>query len=192
LTLASKMDALPRELRTERVVLRAWNGGDAAELRPVLLANEDHLRRWIPEHVYTAPPLPQLVERLDDFAARFSAGVAFRYAIRDAVAGRLLGGMSIFPRDAATRVALTKADRVEIGYWLDAATTGRGLVTEGVRALLAAAAALPGIHLAEIRCHVENLPSNGVPKRLGFERAEVDGGMQVWRRALGVPDDSTG
>lgn len=184
MTLVSSTEALPRELRTERLVLRAWRGDDAAALRPVLLVNQEHLRRWIPEHVYTAPPLPQLVERLDGFAAKFSAGLAFRYGLRNATTDRVLGGMSIFPRDAVTRVQLAQADRVELGYWLDAGATGRGLVTEAARALLAAAAAVPRIQLVEIRCHRDNAPSNAVPQRLGFTLAEVDGEMQVWRRGL--------
>jgi RimJ/RimL family protein N-acetyltransferase len=180
-------DALPRELRTERLVLRAWRGDDAAELRPILLANQDHLKRWIPEHVYTAPPLPQLVERLDRFAAKYAAGLEYRFALRDALTGRIVGGMSLFPRDAAARVQLELADRVELGYWLDTAATGRGLVTEAVRALLdTAARALPQMRLAEIHCHVENEPSNAVPRRLGFEAAYLDGQVQVWRRALAV------
>jgi RimJ/RimL family protein N-acetyltransferase len=179
---------LPRELRTERLVLRAWRGEDAAELRPILLANQDHLKRWIPEYVYTAPPLPQLVERLDRFAAKFTAGLEFRYALRDAATGSIVGGMSLLPRDAGARVQLALADRVELGYWLDAAATGRGLVTEAVRALLyAAARAFPTIRLAEIHCDVENAPSNAVPNRLGFEPAYMDGTVQVWRRGSVTP-----
>lgn len=181
----SPADALPRELRTVRLVIRAWRGEDAPELRPILLANQEHLKRWIPEHVYTAPPLPQLVERLDRFAAKFAAGVEFRYALRDVATHRIVGGMSLFPRDAGARVQLALADRVELGYWLDAAATGRGLVTEAVRALLdAAARSFPSIRLAEIHCHRENVPSNAVPERLGFMPAYVDGEVQVWRRAL--------
>ena len=179
---------LPREIRIGRILLRAWRGEDAAELRPVLLRNQEHLKRWIPEYVYTAPPLPQLVERLDRFAAKFDAGLEFRYALRDAATGRIVGGMSLFPRDAGARVQLALADRMELGYWLDAAATGRGLVTEGVRALLAVAVqAFPAIRLVEIHCHVENAPSNAVPKRLGFEAAYMDGQVQVWRRALVSP-----
>lgn len=185
---AASTDALPRELRTERLIIRAWRGDDAAELRPILLANQEHLKRWIPQYVYTAPPLPQLVERLDRFAAKFAAGVEFRYALRDAETGRIVGGMSLFPRDAGARVQLALADRVELGYWLDEAATGRGLVTEGVRALLAvAASAFPTVRLAEIHCDVENVPSNAVPKRLGFEPAYIDGTVQVWRRAVVAP-----
>ena len=94
--------------------------------------------------------------------------------------------MSLFPRDATSRVQLHEADRVELGYWLDAAVTGRGLVTEGAVALLAAAAELSDIELAEIHCHIDNAPSNAVPRRLGFDVAARAGEMQVWRRALVV------
>lgn len=175
---------MPRELRTERLVLRAWRGEDAVALRPVLLANQEHLRHWIPERVHSAPPLAQLVERLEQFAAKFDAGVEFRFAVRDARDDRILGGMILFPRDANARVQLGNADRVELGYWLDAAVTGRGLATEGATALLDAAAALDGIHLAEIHCHRENLPSNAVPRRLGFELARGEDEAQVWQRAF--------
>ena len=133
---------IPRELRTERLVSRARCGDDAALLRPILLANQEHLKRWIPEGVYSAVPLPQLVERLAEFATNFTTGRGFRYAIRDVRDDR------IFPE-------------------------------------------LPGIELAEIHCHRGNAPSNGVPRRRGFEFASVDGEMQIWRRALvAAPDPS--
>jgi RimJ/RimL family protein N-acetyltransferase len=183
------MTVVPRELVTERLVLRAWRGEDAEELRPILLANQDHLRPWIPESTYSAPPLPELVTRLESLVAVFDAGSAFRYAIRHRTDGRVLGGTSLFPHDGTRRVTLAEADRVEIGYWLDAAVTGRGYVTEAVRALLRVSATLPSVTQAEIRCHVDNAPSAAVPKRLGFELAGVVNGMQVWRRDLVAQHD---
>lgn len=182
------MDALPRELRTARLLLRAWRGADAEALRPVLLANQEHLSPWIPEHVYSAPPLPQLVGRLDGFASDFSAGRSFRYALRDLRSDRVLGSMSLFPRNESARVPLPEANRVELGYWLDAIVTGQGLVTEAARALLDAAARLPGVRSAEIHCHRDNAPSNAVPRRLGFEPGGMSGDMQLWRKPFAVAD----
>lgn len=179
----SRVD-VPRELRTKRLLLRVWRGEEAEELRPVLLANQDHLKLWIPETTYSAPPLPQLAERLEEFASRFESGVAFRFALRDGRDGRVLGGMSLFPRNDTSRVSLDEADRVEVGYWLDQAMTGQGLVTEAVVALLDVARTLPNVRSVEIHCHRDNAPSNGVPRRLGFEPTGLKGEMQVWRKEL--------
>ena len=79
---------------------------------------------------------------------------------------------------------------MELGYWLNAAATGSGIVTEGARALLTAAAVLPGIDVVEIHCHVANAPSNGVPRRLGFHRARLDGDTRIWQRTLAEPGDA--
>ena len=79
---------------------------------------------------------------------------------------------------------LTAADRVELGYWLDAAVTGRGLATEATRALFDVAAALPGLSHAEIRCDSANTASAAVPRRLGFHLASVEGHDQVWQKSL--------
>jgi RimJ/RimL family protein N-acetyltransferase len=179
---------LPRELRTARLLLRAWRGADAEALRPVLLGNQEHLRPWIPEHVYSAPPLTQLTARLDEFASNFAEGRSFRYALREPRSERVLGSMSLFPRDSTARVELPAADRVELGYWLDASATGQGFVTEAARALLEAAARLPGVRSTEIHCHVDNAPSSAVPRRLGFKLVGLDGEMQVWRKAFAVAD----
>jgi RimJ/RimL family protein N-acetyltransferase len=178
------MPAIPDELRTTRLLLRAWSGSDAPALRPVLIANHEHLRPWIPERVSTPLPLPELAERLNGYAADRAACIAFRFAIRDPSARRVLGEVSLFPRDAASRVALDDADRVEIGYWLAKSATRRGLATEAVEAMLRLASTLPGMDCAEIHCSAENLPSAAVPRRLGFELATQDDGLQVWRKAL--------
>jgi len=166
--------------------LRAWSRADAPALRPVLVANVGHLTPWIPAHVATPAPLPELEERLDGFASAFAAGVAFRYAIRRHDDDRVMGGMSLFLRNHTSRVAVAGADRAEIGYWLDAACTGHGFVTEAVCALFTVATQLPWVSCVEIRCDAANVPSAAVPKRLGFELAEMDGALQVWRRSVAI------
>jgi RimJ/RimL family protein N-acetyltransferase len=175
---------IPTTLRTPRLLLRPWSPTDAVALHPVLVANVAHLGPWIPAHVATPLPLPRLAERLAGFAEDFAADRAYRYALLTAEGARLCGEADLFPRAAAGRVALESADRVELGYWLDAAMTGQGLATEATSALLAVAAALPGMTHAEIRCDVANLPSAAVPQRLGFHLAGVEGGMQLWEKPL--------
>jgi RimJ/RimL family protein N-acetyltransferase len=176
--------ALPKELHSRRLLLRAWTGADASALHPVLVANHAHLRPWIPERVSTPVPLPELIERLEGYVSDHSAGIAFRYALRLAGEDRVLGEVSLFPRDATSRVALADADRVEIGYWLAESATRRGLATEAADTLLGVASTLGGVTCAEIHCHADNLASAAVPRRLGFELAMHDGELQVWRKSL--------
>jgi RimJ/RimL family protein N-acetyltransferase len=166
------------------LLLRPWTSGDAAALHPVLVENYARLERWIPAHVATPVPVPELARRLAGFAADFEANRAFRYALLTPEGTRVLGEADLFGRGAYGRAPLEAADRVELGYWLDAAATGQGFATEATRALLDVAAMLPGITHAEIRCDAANAPSAAVPRRLGFDLVGSAEGLQVWRKSL--------
>jgi RimJ/RimL family protein N-acetyltransferase len=133
-------------------------------------------------------PVEELAQRLDQFGADFAAGRAFRYAVWSADSAALLGEVDLFVRDAERRVPWGAGDRVEIGYWLDAAVTGHGFATEAAVALVAVADAMPGLARVEIRCDVNNVASAAIPQRLGFSAETCVDGMQVWMR---VPRSAT-
>lgn len=175
---------IPHTLRSPRLLLRRWEIEDAASLHPVLEANFARLRPWIPAHVATPVPLPELAARLAGFADDFIADRAYRYALLTPDGTRLLGEADLFPRDAFGRVSFPAADRAELGYWLDAAATGQGLATEAANALLDVAIALPGLTHAEIHCDVDNALSAAVPQRLGFRLAAVEAEVQIWQKRL--------
>ena len=166
------------------MLLRPWTAADAPALHPVLVANLAHLAPWIPAQVATPLPLPDLAQRLTSFADDFASGRAYRYALLMPHGADLIGEVDLFPRAATGRVPLSAADHVELGYWLDAASTGQGLATEAVGALLAVAAMLPGMTHVEIRCEAANAKSAAVPQRLGFHLAAVEGEVQVWQVSL--------
>ena len=179
---------VPHAIRTARLLLRPFGAEDAHALLPVLEANQDHLSRWIPEHVWRPVPLPELAVRLDGFAAAFAEDREWRYAVLSADGSAIIGEVDLFPRAARGRVPYAESDRAEIGYWLCADMSGRGLATEAVRAMLEVAQSLPRITQVVIRCDALNAPSGAVPARLGFaltdtERDGVDV-LQVWTMAL--------
>jgi RimJ/RimL family protein N-acetyltransferase len=178
---------LPTEIRTERLLLRPWRAEDAADLKPVLEANRDHLGPWIPARVATPAPVPVLAERLSGFAADFTADREWRFGMFLLVDGGLLGEVALFPRSLAGRVPFEQADKVELGYWLRRDETGRGLVTEASKTLLALASTIPRFSRVEIRCDARNAPSAAIPQRLGFtldpDPADADN-MQVWVNSL--------
>lgn len=172
------------------MLMRPWRAEDAHALAPILAASVEHLGPWIPSRVSTPAPLPDLAERLSGFADDFAAGRGFRYALFALDESRLLGEADLFPRSASSRVELTAADRVELGYWLDVAVTGRGFAIEAVRALMEVAAALPGISHAEIRCDERNARSVAIPQRLGFTLTDSAARMQVWSSQFSVHNEA--
>jgi RimJ/RimL family protein N-acetyltransferase len=186
----------PDELHTERLLLRRWRAADAPSLAEALATSVDHLRRWIPWRIAEPAPAAELEARIARFAADFDAAREWLWAILPGDGSAVLGGLGLYPRNAAGRVPFADADHVEIGYWLRADATGRGYATEATRAVLDVALALPRITRVEIRCDPRNAPSAAVPPRLGFRHARTiaqapaaPGGegyeLMVWERAIG-------
>lgn len=179
---------VPNPIRTERLLLRPFRADDAHALLPVLEANQDHLSRWIPQHVWLPAPLPELATRLDGFAAAFAADREWRYAVLSPDGTTMIGEVDLFPRAAHGRVPYPEADRAEVGYWLRADWSGQGLATEAARAMLEVARSLPRFAHVLIRCDERNAPSGAVPARLGFALTgtERDGAdvLQIWTLAL--------
>lgn len=163
----------PDSHRTERLLLERFTPSHAPALLPLLEANVERLKPWIPWRVAEPVPLPRLRERLAAFARAFDAGREWRYAVHDAATRDLLGEVDLFPRGPETRVALEGADRVEVGYWLRGDAGGRGYATEAAAAAMAIGLALPGIDRVEIRCDAANAPSAAIPRRLGFRLSRV-------------------
>lgn len=71
--------------------------------------------------------------------------------------------------------------RTEIGYWLLPEYQHRGIMTRCVRHLCRLAVEERGMNRIQIRCAVENIPSNAIPQRLGFrlEGIERDGELMI-------------
>jgi len=184
-------DVVPPEIRTERLYLRPWRAEDAEALHAILVANYEHLAPWIPPRVATPAVVPLLAERLAAFGAEFEADREWRYAMLASDERTILGEVDLFPRSASGRVALPEADRAEIGYWIRADETGRGLVTEAVVAVVDVARRIGRFTHLEIRCDARNAPSAAVPRRLGFQLAttiperpstpqDPDVQLQIW------------
>ena len=59
---------------------------------------------------------------------------------------------------------------IEVGYWLRQDLQGRGIMTRSVEAVVTMLFVEVGIHRVTIRAATPNLPSRGIPERLGFKR----------------------
>ena len=157
------------------MLLRCWSVADAPLLRAALEASEGHLRAWTPWVVDGRVPGLSLEERLARHAAAFASGGEWVYGIFDPRETEVLGGCGLYPR--------VGPGAVELGYWLAASQTGRGLATTAAAALTAVAFAAPGIEHVEIRCDPRNVASARVPHRIGYRADESPSpeGLMVWR-----------
>jgi ribosomal-protein-serine acetyltransferase len=58
---------------------------------------------------------------------------------------------------------------IEVGYWLRQDLQGRGIMTRSVEAVITMLIVEIGLHRVTIRAATPNLPSRGIPERLGFK-----------------------
>ena len=184
---------VPETLVGPRVVLRRWTVADVAVLSAAIARNLEHLRPWMP-WIADEPLSPgartALVERWE---RSWRAG-------GDAVLGvflgdEVVGGCGLHRRRGPSGL--------EIGYWIDAGHTGRGLASEAATLLTEAAFEVPGCSFVEIHHDRANVASAAVPRRLGYrfvgerpDTVEAPGEVGVdctwrmeisqWRRSRGL------
>lgn len=134
----------------------------AQEMIDLILANREHLRRWLPWVDATASVRDSrlwIKEALKLYAEgrELHAGIWFE--------GKMAGviGCQFSWRNHST----------VIGYWLGAEYQGLGLMTAACRVMLCHAFTRLSLNRAEIRCAVENHRSRAIPLRLGFKEEGI-------------------
>jgi RimJ/RimL family protein N-acetyltransferase len=155
--------APPGEITAAGVRLRRWTIDDAEVVVRLVTDNIEHLRDWMP-WAQEPPSLERQRAFLEGSRRGWESHTDFNYAVT-LTAGGPIGSIGLHTRQAR--------GTLEIGYWLAAGHTGRGYMTEAVRALTGAAFALPGVRRVEIHCDQANQRSAAVPARLGYRLAEV-------------------
>lgn len=82
--------------------------------------------------------------------------------------GELVGHISL--------MHLNDSNDPEIGYWVDQATSGKGVATKSAKALTDFGLNVLGQKKILIRARVDNIASNKIPKNLGytFEGTHID------------------
>ena len=161
------MEAPPERIELPAVgaALRRHRADDVDAVHAAVEANRDHLRPFMPWADQSKADTEGFVAGAQQRCAERSD---FAYLVVDAGDGRVLGGCGIHLR--------VGPDAAEVGYWLTAAATGRGLATATAAALTEAAFQLDGVDRVEIHCDEANVRSAAIPRRLGFrlDRIEED------------------
>jgi len=149
--------------------MRAISAGDEIELLPAAKALADELfpitqrnlarlGEWLPWATPTYS-IDQMREFLREREVENAAGDALMTVIR--FRGALCGSVALHQFDRPNR-------STSIGYWLDEAHEGMGIVTRACAAIVTEGFRERNLHRIEIRCATGNLRSNAIPRRLGF------------------------
>jgi RimJ/RimL family protein N-acetyltransferase len=114
------------EIRTERLLLRAWRDADVAVMARIC-SDAETMRYMLPPRPLTHAEAALDVENLGDHWLRHGFG---HWAVEELGTGRLIGRTGIkrhpdWPLDPLN---------MEVGWLYDRAVWGRGLATEGARA----------------------------------------------------------
>lgn len=150
----------PYRIETERLVVRCYEPGDAANLKEAIDSSLEHLRPWMPWVRQEPQTLEQKIELIEQFRANYETGENFTCGIFAADETEVLGGTGLHPRIGP--------GGLEIGYWIRGSATRRGFVTESSAALTRIAFEVCGADRVEIRIEPRNRASFGVPRKLGF------------------------
>jgi ribosomal-protein-serine acetyltransferase len=140
------------------IELRRVSAADCDELYAAIDRNRARLRTWLPWVGLTfgqSDLFAFLQQKEIDEAARVSLTTHIRFH------GELCGAIGLH--------AINQRDRsTSIGYWLDEAYEGRGIMTRACRAIVTEGFREYGLHRIEIRCGTGNIRSAAIARRLGF------------------------
>lgn len=154
---------VPGRLETDRLLLRAFEPGDAPALAQALAESAAELRRflWFLPWVAEAPTLQAAELRCRRAQAAFLLRSDLPYLAFERHSGRLVGSVGLHRTD-------WQLPRTEVGYWLRSSATGRGYAAEGVDALCRWALDALGAQRVELVTDTENTASRRVAERCGF------------------------
>jgi RimJ/RimL family protein N-acetyltransferase len=144
-------------------VLRRYRPDDIDALFTAVEESRDHLRPFMP---WADESRAQFETFVADSIQQWQGRADRNFLIVDASTDEPLGGCGLHAR--------LGPGALEIGYWLRAGATGRGVITTAARALTEAALAVDGVMRVEIHCDEANVRSAAVPRRLGYRLDRIE------------------
>ncbi len=155
----------PPVLQTARLTLVLGTAALAAEHVAFFARNDAHFRPWDPPRPDGLLSEAYWQAQLARAEAEFEAGTAVRLAALDKAA----------PHTMVARINLTQIARgpfqsAILGYAVDAAREGQGLMREALAAVIAHAFGPLALHRLEANVRPENVRSLRLLRSLGFEQ----------------------
>jgi ribosomal-protein-serine acetyltransferase len=148
---------------TDSIELRQFELRHADAVFAVADRNRQYLREWLPWVDQTRSP-NEIREFILRAMAQYNSNQGPNAGIW--VDGEFTGAIGCHHIDWTNRAC-------SIGYWVDAAHQGQGIITRSCRSLLEYLFDDLGLHRVVIQCGTGNEKSGAVPRRLGFTREGV-------------------
>ena len=146
------------ELRTNALILRPWKLDDAPAIAEA--CSDPEIARWLP-----MIPSPYGEEDAVSFIGQahenWKRGEAYNFAILDAAGRRLAGSIAM---------RVLRFNTGHFGYWVTREARGHGGATEALKTLSRWAVDTLDIKRLELLTDPENVASQRVAKRAGFQR----------------------
>lgn len=158
---SSRSATLPEEIESDRLIIRVARPGDGAVFNAAIVESLSHLSPWL-GWVTPAPTIQQSEESCCTAHARYLRNEDLMALFFLKECGSLVGGSGLHDANWDLR-------QFEIGYWGRTAFSGRGLITEGVRAL--ADHALSSLNASRVFLTTDdlNIASWKLAERAGFQ-----------------------
>jgi ribosomal-protein-serine acetyltransferase len=153
--------------------------GDGVQLRMLELRHAQKFLEFIEansDHLGVYLGWGETIKTLEDAERFVKRGIA-RYAedslpwVGIWLEGELVGGLLFFPLDR-------RVNSTEIGYWLGANVTGRGLMGKAIKAMLEFVFEELKLNRLVLHSDVRNQASRAVAERLGFKLEGIE--RQSW------------
>src|SRR5450432_4395900 len=172
----------PYRIETERLVIRCYDPRDAPLLKEAVDSSLDHLLPWMPWAQFEPQTVEEKVELLRGFRGRFDLDQEYAYGVFARDESRLLGGSGLHRR--------ADEGSLEIGYFIRSDAIRQGLATEVTAVLTRVGFEFCDLDRVDIKVDPANLPSLGVPRKLGFTEQVVLQGVLPPKREGGANRDA--
>ncbi len=160
----------------EKLSLKLRQTNDAEEIFVLTDKNRKYLRPWLPwvDKTLTPEDTKHYIEgEIENFKNKTGADFGIWYE------GKWVGSMGYHSINISDKKAA-------IGYWLGEEFTGKGIMTECVKAIIKYGFEELGLNRIEIECSTLNEKSRAIPERLGFT---MEGKLRQGHIVNGVATD---
>jgi len=152
---------IPSEITTPRLLLRAYRTGDGAMYCQMLQENWQHLYEFLPPSLMAVRSAEDAEAVIRDLTAKWQRRELFIFGVWEKEGGSYVGETYLANAD-------WHVPRIEVGYFIVQASTGKGYATEAARATTGYAFEHLKVERVELQCAADNEASRRVAERCGF------------------------